>query len=320
MGLSLEKSAQGSESLDLLREMYAQMLRTRLVDSIAWTAYQQGQLGFVASCRGHEAAQVGSALCIEVGQDFTLPYYRDLGVVLTIGMTPEEVLRTYLQARQAPTLREQEAQLARQNAGESELEARPTSRPVSHWGYHKHNLVTAPAPVATQIMHAAGIAFACKLRKSPSVTIAYCGDGATAESDFRAGITFAAQHQLPALFICEQDSPPHLPSTLSTLSLPEGLHYERITGSDVLLVYAATQEAMQRARAGHGPTLLEIVVTRATPGFPPLDPTCDPLARCQQLLQEHNAWDVTWASDLEARLRAEAAQALADVLLGAANL
>lgn len=298
MGIRLQKSVQISDRLALLREMYTQMLLTRLVDVYAWIAYQQGDLGFVASCRGHEAAQVGSALCIEVGQDFTLPYYRDLGVVLTIGMTPEEVFRTYRQARQAS----------------EDEQVHPAPRPVSHWGYHKHNLVTGPAPVATQIMHAAGIAFACKLRKSPSVTIAYCGDGATAEPDFREGITFAAQHQLPALFICEQDCSAGQASALSALSLPSGLHYEAIDGSDALLVCLTTQAALERARSGQGPTLLEISVTRADPDSETVQATHDPLIRCQQLLQDHHAWDATWADELEVRLRREVAQALEDVL------
>src|SRR5260370_739605 len=170
MGVRLEKSTQISSRLALLRDMYMHMLLTRLVNICAWEAYQQGRLGFVASCWGHEAAQVGSAVCIEVGQDFTLPYYRDLGVVLTIGMTPYEVFRTYLQTRQDQLPQTQIVGTAQH-----------APQPVSHWGYHKHNLVTGPAPVATQIMHAAGIAFACKLRKSPAITVAYCGDRATAE-------------------------------------------------------------------------------------------------------------------------------------------
>jgi 2-oxoisovalerate dehydrogenase E1 component alpha subunit len=303
MGIRLPRSAQITDRGDLLKDMYAHMLLTRLVNSFAWHANQQGSIGFVASCRGHEAAQVGSAMCIEVGQDFTLPYYRDLGVVLTIGMTLEEVFRTYLQARQAPDAWE---------GGDEQ--SHTLAQPVSHWGYHKHNLVTAPAPVATQIMHAAGIAFACKLRKASAVTVAYCGDGATAEPDFREGITFAAQHQLPALFICEQDTGISQPSILSTLSLPEGLHHEHIDGSDVFLVYVATLEAMQRARAGHGPTLLEISVTRAEPDNDAADPAYDPLARCQQLLQEQNSWDEAWASALASRLRCEVERTLADVL------
>lgn len=274
------------------------LLLARLVDERAWAGYQQGHLGFVASCRGHEGTQVGSAVCIEVGQDFTLPYYRDLGVVLTIGMTPYEVFRTYLQARQGDTARQDSVPLAE-------------SQPVSHWGYHKHNLVTGPAPVATQIMHAAGIAFACKLRKSSAVTVAYCGDGATAEPDFLEGLTFATQHQLPAIFICEQDSPASQTSTLSALTLPSGLTHRCVDGSDVLAVYDATQAAIQHARAGHGPVLLEMYVTRAVPGAS-IKP--DPLQRCTELLKEHHAWDETWAHELETRLRDEVEQALSAVL------
>ncbi len=84
-------------SATLLKDLYARMLLTRIVDDYAWRMHAQGHIDFVASCRGHEAAQVGSAICIEVGKDFTLPYYRDLGVMLTIGMTPYEVFRNYLQ-------------------------------------------------------------------------------------------------------------------------------------------------------------------------------------------------------------------------------
>ncbi len=296
MRVRLEKSASISSRLALLKDMYLHMLLTRLVDVYAWEASQQGHLGFVATCRGHEAAQVGSAFCIQVGQDFTLPYYRDLGVVLTIGMTPYEVFRTYLQAREG--------------AQNDDISCH-AQQPISHWGYHKHNLVTGPAPVATQIMHAAGIAFACKLRKSPAITIAYCGDGATAEPDFLEGLTFAALHQLPALFICEQDASDPQTSTLSQLSLPTSLTHQRVDGSDVLAVYDAVQAAIQHARAGQGPVLLEMCLTRATHA---VTSDSDPLQRCIQLLQEYNAWDEVWASELETRLRCEVQQALDDVL------
>src|SRR5437660_12292046 len=102
----------------MLQALYARMLLTRIVDDYAWSLHEQGRIDFIAGCRGHEAAQVGSAICIEVGKDFTLPYYRDIGVVLTIGMTPYEVFRTYLQAH------------------------RVGSGIGHHWGYHKHNIVS----------------------------------------------------------------------------------------------------------------------------------------------------------------------------------
>lgn len=302
MGLRLEKSTHSSSRTDLLREMYISMLLTRLVDESAWEASQQGHLGFVASCRGHEAAQVGSAVCIQVGQDFTLPYYRDLGVVLTVGMTPYEVFRTYLQTR-PPS----DGQAQGREGGPS-----PAPPPVSHWGYHKHNLVSGPAPVATQIMHAAGIAFACKLRRSSAVTVAYCGDGATAEADFREGISFAALHQLSAVFICEQECSDPQTSHPRILALPSGLQHIWMDGADVLAVYTTMQEAMHRARSGGGPTLLELCVARAG-----TIEDNDPLVRCERLLRTEGNWDEVWARDLEARLRREVEQALTDVLAGA---
>src|SRR5439155_5000647 len=127
---------------------------------------------------------------------------------------------------------------------EGSLQMQAVTKPTAmlHWGYHKHNTVTGPASTATQILHAAGIAFACKLRKAAVVTVAYCSDGVTSEADFREGIQFAALHQLPVVFVCEQDSPhPHTdtPSCLQNISLPAGLSHQRIDGRDVMEVYAA---------------------------------------------------------------------------------
>src|SRR6266581_6813700 len=187
--------ALSATSASHLKDLYARMLLTRMVDDCACKLWRQGRIGFAATCRGHEAAQIGSAACIEVGTDFTLPYYRDLGVVLTIGMTPYEVLRTHVQF----------VQIAARRVGEKQPSIQQTKpslnnmQPIPYWGYSKHNTVAGPVPVSTQILHAAGIAFACKLRKGTAVTVAYCGDGANAEPDFLEGITFAAQHQLPAV-------------------------------------------------------------------------------------------------------------------------
>lgn len=290
-------------SATLLKDLYARMLLTRIVDDYAWRMHAQGHIDFVASCRGHEAAQVGSAICIQVGKDFTLPYYRDLGVMLTIGMTPYEVFRNYLQIHYPKMAHDDEQKL-----------------PL-HWGYHKHNTVTVPAPTATQILHAAGIAFACKLRKAPVVTIAYCCDSTTAESDFLEGIRFATQHQLPVIFICEQDCPPNgsHPSCLSGIELPHGLTHQLIDGTDIATAYTAMQAAMQQARSGLGPVLLEMFVTRFTPlqGLPIDEENMlsnDPLTRCQHYLREQSLWDEVWANELYTHFSAEVEHAMQDAL------
>ena len=292
-----------------LRDLYARMLLTRIVDDCACRLHQQGRITFVASCRGHEAAQVGSALCIEVGKDFTLPYYRDLGVVLTVGMTPYEVLRTYLHmpSSSSPT-------------GLSSTK----KQPVLHWGYHKHNTVTGPAPVATQLLHAAGIAFASKLRKAGVVTVAYCGDGATSEPDFQEGLHFAAQHQLPVIFICEQNctqiNTAHnlTSSCLKNIPLPPDLTHIRIDGTDVLTVYKTMHTTMEQARAGQGPFLLEMSIRRApstdTAQDQYSDACTDPLLRYQSYLAEHGLWDQSWADQLTLHLRSEVERALQDAL------
>lgn len=295
-------------SVAFVQDLYARMLMMRIVDDYTCTLHQQGHIGFVASCRGHEAAQVGSAVCIEVGKDFTLPYYRDLGVVLTIGMTPYEIFRTYIQ-----TYRKQ-------------MQADENAQPVQsahQWGYQKHNMVAGTAPVATQILHAAGIAFASKQRKASATTIAYCGDDAITEPDFLEGITFSAHHQLPVVYICERNisysrnpTKPEI-SSLQTMMHSFNIDYHRIDGSDVISVYEAMRAAIQHTRVGHGPVLLEIQVCRKSENEPASlvqDIQYDPLLRCQRYLEERGIWDEKWAAQLRERIVSEVEQAVQDAL------
>ncbi|GCE12565.1 thiamine pyrophosphate-dependent dehydrogenase E1 component subunit alpha [Tengunoibacter tsumagoiensis] len=296
-------------STTILCDLYARMLFTRVVDNAISQLSQKGYLDRqgkgIASCRGHEAAQVGSAVCIKVGQDFTLPYYRDLGVMLTIGMTPYEIFCTYLQAAREPE----------------------RSSDIHHWSYQKHNIVTGPAPVATQLLHAAGIAFASKLRKAAVATIAYCGDGIVQEPDFLEALSFAAQQQLPVIFLCEHDCHDPLQSDIPDLLplFPAGLAHHIVNGVDVQQVYQATQAAIQHARAGKGPTLLQLTLKRVEPdcgsnGLSLLAPQSDlaaydPLIHCQRLLQEQGCWDDQWAQNIRTRASSEVERALQDALL-----
>jgi 2-oxoisovalerate dehydrogenase E1 component alpha subunit len=333
----------------LLRDLYVRMLLTRIVDEYTCKLYTEGRIGIVASCRGHEAAQVGSAACIEVGKDFTLPYYRDLGVVLTIGMTPHEVFRTYLLNRVPQNSQSSLSSIYRPSkgirAGSISLLSKtatvasdaPERMPFHHWGYHKHNMVTGPAPVATQMLHAAGIAFASKLRQASVVTVAYCGDGATTEADFMEGMRFAVQQQLPVVFVCEQaciHAPVdgrHYSSCLASLPLPADLHHRQVDGTDILAVYSAMSSAMQHAREGRGPVLLEmhVVRKRADLYLPQArefvwsggdlllgrnGDLSDPLVRCQRHLQAADVWDNEWAQHLVERLSVEVECAWRDVL------
>lgn len=285
-----------SLSSSFVRDLYTRMLLTRIVDNYVCHLQRSGQNYSVPTCCGREAAQVGSAICVEIGTDFTLPYYSDLGVVLTIGMTPYEVLRAYIQYEQAAT----------RQVGEKQ----PS---MPYWGYSKHNMVAGPVPVSTQILHAAGIAFACKLRKGTAVTVAYCGDGASAEPDFLEGITFAAHHKLPAIFVYEQVG---ANASLQALPLPAGLEYQAIDGADVIAVYRAMQAAMQRAREGYGPVLLELKVHFHVPEklSEDEDSQKDPLYNCQRYMKQRNMWDDEWAAQLNKRLNEDVKRAMQDAL------
>ncbi len=308
----MEIATLSSPSTYMLRDLYSRILRVRMVDEWISRLYEQGHSDHIASCRGHEAAQVGSALCIEVGTDFTLPYYRDLGVVLTIGMTPYEVFRACLQAHSRGHSSPAPETSAIDEGAHATAEQ---PAPVLHWGYQKHNMITGATPAATHILHAAGIAFACKLRKALAVTVAYCGDGATADPDFLEGVDFAALHRLPVIFICEQDCPEtssNAQSTLSSVALPVGIECLSIDGANVLTVYTTMQAALQHAREGRGPLLVEMYVTRPTPDV--TGDSRDPLLCCRQLLEEQGAWDERWAQQVHAWAKDEVEQAWRDAL------
>ncbi len=278
-------------SVQLAQNLYERMLLTRLVnDAICQLQAQESPLSYV-NCRGYEAAQIGSAMCIEVGQDFTLPCTHDLGVVLTIGMTPYEVFRTHLDRETAPQ--------------------------QAHWSYHKHNTVTGTAPASTQILHAAGIAFASKLRRANAVTIAYCSDDVVDEPDFLEGVRFSAQHKLPILFICEHSCQDVFDNTTSCLDkkiLPENLTYYMISGTDVSQVYMVMQQAMQATHAGQGPILLEIFVAQS-----PSSQLQDPLFYHEQNMHTQGIWDEEWATQLRSRLQTEVEQAMQDALRDTQN-
>ncbi len=177
-------------------------------------------------------------------------------------------------------------------------------------------MIAGTAPVATQILHAAGIAFACKLRKSPAVTVAYCGDGATAEPDFLEGIRFAAQHSLSTVFICEQECSNTDSSSLQELELPTGLEHHYIDGADVVEVHIAMQEAMQHVRSGLGPVLLEMCVVRSKRDVSLSEEAMrsDPLQHCRLRMEEQGVWGEQWASELYERILGEVEQACGDAL------
>ncbi len=234
-------------------EMYRYMLLARALDERMWLLNRAGKAPFVISCQGHEAAQVGAAFALERGKDFVLPYYRGLGVVLVIGMTPREVMLAAL------------ARAADPNSGGRQMPA--------HYSHRKLKIVTQSSPVGTQIPHAAGIGLAERLKGGDAVAWVSFGEGTTSQGDFHEGVNLAAVHKLPVIFQCENNdyaisvpiSKQMAVQSVADRAAAYGIPGVKIDGTDVLAAYRATREAVARARRGEGPTLIEAKCIRLTP-------------------------------------------------------
>ena len=169
---------------DLLK-IYRLMLLTRAFDERITLLVAPGPGRRSRLVRGHEAAQVASAWVVRPGQDVVYPYYRDIGVVLTLGITPLDLFLGALD-----------------KAGEPFSGARQMP---FHYTSPKLRMPTPSTSIATQIPHAVGAALASKIRREDAVTFCWFGDGATSKGDFHEGLSFAAIHRLPIVFICENN-------------------------------------------------------------------------------------------------------------------
>jgi 2-oxoisovalerate dehydrogenase E1 component alpha subunit len=196
---------------------------------------------------------VGAAFALERGKDFTLPYYRGLGTVLVMGMTPREVMLAIF------------ARAADPSSGGRQMPA--------HYGHRKLKIVSQSSPVGTQIPHATGIGLAEKIKGGDAVAWVSFGEGTTSQGDFHEGINLAAVHKLPVIFQCENNdyaisvpmSQQMAIASVADRGAAYGLPGVRVDGTDVLATHAATREAVARARAGEGPTLIEAKCLRLTP-------------------------------------------------------
>lgn len=233
-------------------KMYETMLMARRIDERMWLLNRSGKIPFVISCQGQEAAQVGAAFALDREKDYVLPYYRDLGVVLTFGMTPSEVMLSGFAKAEDP------------NSGGRQM--------PGHFGQKKNRIVTGSSPVTTQVPHAVGIALAGKMEKKDLVTFVTFGEGSSNQGDFHEGANFAGVHKLPVIFMCENNKYAiSVPiekqlacEKVSDRAIGYGMPGVTVDGNDPLEVYKAVKEAADRGRRGEGPTLIETVSYRLT--------------------------------------------------------
>jgi pyruvate dehydrogenase E1 component alpha subunit len=274
---------------DDVRKMYRLMVLTRTADAKALKLQRQGRMGTYASSAGHEACQIGTAFPLRP-EDCFFPYFRDMGIYLTLGY-PLAVYYHYWMGSEAG-LRTPDGL----------------------------NIFPLAIPVASQIPQSVGAALAGQLLKRTNAVVCTFGDGATSEGDFHEGLNFAGVFRTPNVFVCYDNqwaiSTPRsrqtASATISQKADAYGFPGVQVDGNDVLAVHAAVSQALDRARAGEGPTLIEAVTYRmghhttsddATRYRPEDDLKTweprDPLRRFQLYLRDQGWWDEAFENDAQ---------------------
>jgi 2-oxoisovalerate dehydrogenase E1 component alpha subunit len=241
----------GLTDADLLG-MYRVVALARAVDERMWILNRAGRAPFVISGQGHEGAQVGLAWALRHGHDWIAPYYRSIATCLAFGMTARDLMLA------------QYAKGVDPSSGGRQM--------PGHYGHPDAHIVSVSSPVATQILHAVGIALAAKTRHLDQVAVAIMGEGSSNQGDVHEALNFAAIHRLPFVFIVENNGYAISVPAEKELSVKDvavraagyGMPGVIVDGTDVLACYAAGREAVERARSGGGPSLIEAKVVRLT--------------------------------------------------------
>ncbi len=311
-GIGTDHKALGLDD-DAVVAMYRTMVLARRLDDRMWALNRQGRAPFVVSSSGHEAAQVGTAFALDPAVDWALPYYRDVAVNVALGVTPEDILLGVFSKDSDPA------------SGGRQM--------PNHWSDPERRIFTHSSVIATQFPHACGIAYALRLQGAPGVVAVYGGEGSTSEGDWHEAMNFAGIHRLPVIFVIENNQ--------YAISVPErqevaGKLADRaqgyampglsVDGNDILEVYAAMKGAVDRARTGDGPTLIEARTYRYYAHTSDDDDKLyrtaeevetwrkkDPILRLEQYLVENRLLD----DATEAAIESEAADVIAAAVAAA---
>ena len=247
--------AQSSKNSGLSNEQlvaaYRTMLLTRLLDQKALSLHNQGKIGSYTSSAGHEAAQVGSVYGLEP-DDYIFPYYRDQGVLLARGVTPEQLLNRFI--------------------GNASDDMKGRDLP-NLFSFRDHRIFSNGAPIASNLQISVGFGMAAKMKKEDLVTIAYFGDGATSSGEFHVALNFAGVYKASCIFVCENNHyaisvPVRRQTASETISMKAkayGIAGITVDGNDFFAVQAAVAAARNRASKGLGATLIECVTYRYSP-------------------------------------------------------
>lgn len=274
---------------DLLR-LYRLMVLNRHLDDRMMKLQRQGRIGFYLQSIGEEAAHIGTAYALEP-QDWIFPCYREPGAAFLRGFPLVSFVCQLMG-----------------NAGDM---VKGRQMP-NHYAFRPGNYTSVSSPVGTQIPQAVGAAWAARIRKDPVVALVYFGEGATSEGDFHVGMNFAGVYKAPVVFVCRNNGYAISTSremqtaseSIAIKATAYGFPGVRVDGNDILAVIKTAREAVNRARAGDGPTLLECVTYRQGAHSSSDDPRMyrneeevnrflrlDPIARFRRYLEERKIWD-----------------------------
>ena len=275
--------------------LYRLMLLVRRLDERCINLQRQGRIGTYGPCRGQEASHCASVMATEP-EDWIVPAFREPGTAIYRGWPIETTLLFW---------------------GGFEEGCRPPDGV---------NDLPICVPIASQVPHGMGIAWGMKLRGDPHAVLTYLGDGATSEGDFHEALNFAGAYHLPAVFLVQNNqwaiSVPRADQTASETLAQKALAYGfdgiQVDGNDALAVFVATKEALEKARSGGGPTLIEAVTYRLIMHTTADDPTKyrsqeevevwekrDPLPRFAQYLRSRGVLDDKLEKELEADIKAQ---------------
>ncbi len=292
---TVDRKLEPDLSQDQLLALYRGMVTAREADQRMLRLQRQGRLGTFSPSTGQEAAACGPMLALRP-RDWLVPAFRELGALLMRGVPFERVLRFW-------------------------------------GGWEEGNVfpgVERTLPIAvivgSQIPHAAGLGYALRYRgESDSAVLTFFGDGATSEGDFLEGINMAAVWKAPVVFICQNNqwaiSTPLSRQTASQTIAQKGIAFGipvlQVDGNDALAMYKAAKDALDRARAGEGPTFIEALTYRLMMHTTADDPKKyrdekevqewekkDPLVRFRKYLESKNLWNDEMEKDLVAEARA----------------
>jgi pyruvate dehydrogenase E1 component alpha subunit len=289
--------------------LYRLMLTERILDNRMLALQRQGRIGFYGPSVGQEATIVAPALALEA-DDWIFPQYREPGAALARGMPLLDLVNQFM--------------------GNAADAVHGRQMPC-HYVFRKGNYMSISSCVGTQIPLAVGAAWAAKIRGDKAVTLAYFGDGGTSTADFHAGMNFAGAYRVPTVFVCNNNQwAISLPvakqtasETIAQKAAAYGFEGVRVDGNDGLAVYRAARDAVRKARAGGGPTLVECLTYRLGPHSSSDDPSRyreekeveawrrrDPLTVYRRYLAHLEVWTEEFEADLERTIGEEITEAV----------